>query len=473
MKGREAIIGFIGRVFLSLVSLAIILFYLDVPFNLVRSVNVILLLYVSFYTFLLVLYFIFPRVQIPYLMLLILDIVFALVFIYSTGLIYSPFIFLFFLISFSTSSLRWIYAVMIHLLLLSIFITLCFYYNRLTHLNKLPPLVDEKFWHRFQGTTSTISVAVLFISLLFIDVLLRRLHRAFSYTSMKKTIMLSNIPLPVGFYTIEGKCVEASDYFIQNKFDTEKFSQLIREVASHSHLNVPRITSFAHDGKNYELSIYPINYSPKKTKEVMVLLKEVLTDNGESNIFDKFSLQEILHEIKNPLTVISTAIEKIKENKNVYDIVTCEIEQIKNFINALEKKEYRAENMCRFATYFNEMLAIYKYQFDEKKITMEYFIPDREYINIHSNHLKHILHNIFSNIVKYATNNTPVYCIGYVEYNIENARKKFHIKFKNQTCETHIKKGSGLNIIRTLLQDYQGVLYFSIQNGIAITEVVV
>ncbi len=473
MKRIEVVTRFVGRIFLSILALLIILFYLDVPFELGRPVSVILLLYIGFYSLLLLLHSVFVSMRLPFIMLFNLDIVFALIFIYSTGLIYSPFIFLLFLVPLSTSSMKWLWGTIINVMLFSIFIVLCYYYNKFTIENRLPPLVDEKFWHRFQGTTSTMSIMVLLFSLLLIDFLLRRLHRLSSYSSMKKTLILSNIPMAIGFYSLDGSLMEASEYFIKNNFDNPTMRSLIKEISYGSYVSMPMITSFLKDGKNYELSIYPLNYSNKKTNELMVLVKEILSTRNSINVFDKFSLKEILHEIKNPLTVIRTAIQSMKEDKHISNIVTSEIEQIKNFIDTFEDKEFEKEKLCQFFDCFSEMLDIYRYQFEEKKIAIDYFIPKEVVINIPHNHLKHILHNVFSNIAKYTTINTVVYCVGYIEYNIEKDIKKFKVRFKNQTEETSIKNGSGLKIIQTLLENYGGELKFTISNGIAITEILV
>lgn len=330
--------------------------------------------------------------------------------------------------------------------------------------------MDEQFWHRFQGSVSTVSVVFLLSSLLFVDFLLRRLQRLFSYSSLKKTLMLSNLPIAIGFYRPDGILIEASNFFIKSQFDNDVISTLVKEMSCDVYISSPKLTSFTKDGKNYELSIYPVNYSKKKTIELMILVKE-MPGLSVDDVFNKFSLKEILHEIKNPLAVISTAVNSLKSGGDVINIIIKEIEQIKGFIKIIENKEYSVEKSCQFHTCFKELLDIYKYQFEEKKIIVEHFIPEGEVVQIPKNHLNHILHNILSNIVKYSRSNSRVYIIGYVEYNIENDTKKFYIKFKNETDEKSIKSGSGLKIIQTLLENYLGKLSFSIESNVAITEI--
>ncbi len=469
MKGKEIVVGLIGRIFLSILTLLIFLFFLDIPFNFSRSVNVVLILYISFHSLLLIFHLVFSDIKLPFIFTLILDVIFSLILIYSTGLIYSPFIFLLFLITFSTSSLKWRYAILLNLAIFSLFTLLCVFYNKFVSVDK-PPLVDEEFWHRFQGSVSTINIVFLLSSLLFVDFLLRRLHRSFSYSSLKKTLMLSNLPMAIGFYKPDGILIEASNFFVKSQFNNDVISTLVKEMPSDVYMSGPKLTSFTRDGKNYELSIYPINYSNKKTSELMVLIKE-MSNPSLNDVFNKFSLKEILHEIKNPLSVISTAVYSAKGNEDIMKIIIKEIEQIKGFIRSIEDKEYGVEKSCQFHYCFKELLDIYKYQFEEKKIVIEYFIPEGEVVQIPKNHLSHILHNVFSNIVKYSRSGSKVYVVGYIEYNIENSIRKFYLKFKNETNEKVAKVGSGLKIIQTLLENYSGKLNFYIENNTAITEI--
>lgn len=349
------------------------------------------------------------------------------------------------------------------------FIFLCIFYNKSTVVGK-PPFVDEQFWYRFRGPVSTINVVFLLFSILLVDFLLRRLHKLFSYSSLKKTLMLSSLPMAIGFYRRDGILIEASDFFVKSQFDSNVISTLVKEMSNDVYISSPKLTSFTKDGKIYELSIYPINYSQKKTNELMVLIKETFNPLPDT-IFNKLSLKEILHEIKNPLSVISAAICSMEGNRDVANVVIKEVEQIKGFIKTIENKEYEGEKSCQFSACFRELLDMYKYQFEERKIVVEYFIPEGEVMQVSKSHLNHILHNIFSNVVKYACDNTKVYVIGYVEYDIDTDSKKFYIKFKNETRERIIKSGSGLKIIQTLLESYRGKLNFYIKDNTAITEI--
>lgn len=471
MEPKKVIIGLVGRIFLSIITLFIFLFFLDIPFNLSRSVNVVLILYIFSASLLLILHLVFTEIKIPFILLLVLDIVFSLILIYSTGLIYSPFIFLLFLIPFSTSSLKWIYAILLNLFIFLLFILLCIFYSTFPG-GKRPPLVDEQFWYRFRGSVSMINVVFLLFSLFVVDFLLRRLQKLFSYSSIKKTLMLSNLPVALGFYKPDGTLVEASNFFLKGRFDNEIVATLVREMSSSIYISSSKLTYFSKDNKNYEFSIYPINYTPKRTTEFMVLVKEVASVAG-TDVFNKFSLKEILHEIKNPLTVIATAVSYLKENNDAVNTIMKEIEQIKNFIKTIEEKGYKEEGFCQFHNCFKELLEVYKYQLEERKIMVEYFIPEWESVRISKNHLNHILHNIFSNIVKYACHNSKVYVIGYLEYDIEKGTKRLHIKFKNETNEKMGKVGSGLKIIQTLLENYGGTLNFYIEKNTAITEIAI
>ncbi len=135
-------------------------------------------------------------------------------------------------------------------------------------------------------------------------------------------------------------------------------------------------------------------------------------------------ITNVSHDIKTPLTSIINYVDLLKKED-------LQNEKVKEYINILDMKSQRLKNLTedlveaskvssgnvklnieeiKLKELINQSIGEFKDRFEEKKLQIEIKMPEEEIkINADSRYFYRIIENLFSNITKYALENSRVY----------------------------------------------------------------
>ena len=155
-------------------------------------------------------------------------------------------------------------------------------------------------------------------------------------------------------------------------------------------------------------------------------------------------ITNVSHDIKTPLTSIINYVDLLKKE----DIKN---EKIKEYIDILDKKSQRLKKLTEdlieaskvssgnvklnledinVKELLNQTIGEFKDKFEEKELQVETKLPEKEIkIKADSRYLYRIIENLFSNITKYAQENSRVYI------DVEEKDKNIKISIKNISKE--------------------------------------
>ena len=155
-------------------------------------------------------------------------------------------------------------------------------------------------------------------------------------------------------------------------------------------------------------------------------------------------ITNVSHDIKTPLTSIINYVDLLKKE----DIKN---EKVKEYIDILDKKSQRLKKLTEdlieaskvssgnvklnledinVKELLNQTIGEFKDKFEEKELQVETKLPEKEIkIKADSRYLYRIIENLFSNITKYAQENSRVYI------DVEEKDKNIKISIKNISKE--------------------------------------
>lgn len=163
-------------------------------------------------------------------------------------------------------------------------------------------------------------------------------------------------------------------------------------------------------------------------------------------------ITNVSHDIKTPLTSIINYVDLLKK-ENIQN------EKVKEYIKILDNKSQRLKKLTedlveaskvssgnvklklediKINELLNQTIGEFKDRFEEKNLKIEMKIPDEELkIKADSKYLYRIIENLFSNITKYAQENSRVYIdVKKIEKNIQdNKNSIINISIKNISKE--------------------------------------
>ena len=164
-----------------------------------------------------------------------------------------------------------------------------------------------------------------------------------------------------------------------------------------------------------------------------------IEENLKSERLKTELITNVSHDIRTPLTSIINYVDLLK-NENIED------EKVKEYIEILDKKSKRLKKLTedlieaskassgnikfnieeiKIKELINQTIGEFKDKFEEKGLLIETKMPESELkINADSRYIYRIIENLFSNITKYAQENTRVY----IDITEENSRIRISIK---------------------------------------------
>lgn len=155
-------------------------------------------------------------------------------------------------------------------------------------------------------------------------------------------------------------------------------------------------------------------------------------------------ITNVSHDIKTPLTSIINYVDLLKK-EDIKD------KKVKEYIEILDKKSQRLKKLTEdlveaskvssgnvqlnieeinIKELFNQTIGEFKDRFEEKKLKIEMQVPENDVkIKADSRYMYRIIENLFSNISKYALENSRVYI------DIKDEKKQIKISIKNISKE--------------------------------------
>lgn len=256
----------------------------------------------------------------------------------------------------------------------------------------------------------------------------------------------------------------------------------------------------------YEGNITKVVFQEKTIQETLYLLdhlyqsmKESLEEKLKSERLKTELITNISHDIKTPLTSIINYVdllkneEEVTEKEKYINILDYNARRLKTMVldlidasktgtgnielhmNMVELNELILQVYSLFDEDFTEKGLDFKYEFDRENI---FFVIDGD-------QLSRVFENIFSNVVKYSLNNTPVYgktiiteeniiisirntSAHYLDVSGEELMQQFVQGERSRHTEG---SGLGLYIARNLIELMGGKISISIDNQDFIVEV--
>ena len=196
----------------------------------------------------------------------------------------------------------------------------------------------------------------------------------------------------------------------------------------------------------------------------------------QENIRSNF-LSDISHEIRTPITAVKCYLEAIEDGMMTLDTKT--IPLLQNELTRLTSITERIMEYESLTHHYTEDIHVERFLVrNEIEMIIHEYLPQLEkneqkiyiewvhdvYIRMDKNMLVQVLHNIFSNFIKYAGNSTELICsytrkkdhielqfkdngIGIPESEISLVREKFYRIDKSRTRDTQMSMGIWLSII--------------------------
>lgn len=205
----------------------------------------------------------------------------------------------------------------------------------------------------------------------------------------------------------------------------------------------------------------------------------------QENIRSNF-LSDISHEIRTPITAVRCYLEAIEDGMMQLDSKTVPLLQTElTRLTSITEQIMEYENLThhysddihveRFAISNQIESIIHEYTPQIEKTSQQIrIIGDNEvFIRMDKNMFIQILHNIFSNFIKYAGNDTLLQCrytrekdsikiefsdngVGIPTEEISLVREKFYRVDKSRTRDAHMSMGIGLSIIDHIVRIHDG-----------------
>lgn len=213
----------------------------------------------------------------------------------------------------------------------------------------------------------------------------------------------------------------------------------------------------------------------------------------QENIRSNF-LSDISHEIRTPITAVKCYLEAIEDGIMSLDTKTIPLLQTElSRLTTITEQIMDYENMTH---YYTDDIHVERFAVRKQLEDMIYeYLPQIEknqqhilidsisdiFIRMDKNMFIQILHNVFSNFIKYAGKNTTMTCsysrtkdsvkiilkddgIGIPEDEINLVREKFYRVDKSRTRNSSMSMGIGLSIIDHIIRIHEGSL--SIENNL-------
>ena len=172
--------------------------------------------------------------------------------------------------------------------------------------------------------------------------------------------------------------------------------------------------------------------------------KNAIEENLKSERLKTELITNVSHDIKTPLTSIINYVDLLKK-EDIKD------KKVKEYIEILDKKSQRLKKLTEdlveaskvssgnvqlnieeinIKELFNQTIGEFKDRFEEKKLKIEMQVPENDVkIKADSRYMYRIIENLFSNISKYALENSRVYI------DIKDEKKQIKISIKNISKE--------------------------------------
>ncbi len=210
----------------------------------------------------------------------------------------------------------------------------------------------------------------------------------------------------------------------------------------------------------------------------------------QENIRSNF-LSDISHEIRTPITAVRCYLEAIEDGMMTLDTKTIPLLQteltrltsITEQIMEYESLTHHVSDDIRVEKFdirsqIEELIYEYRPQFDKIKQQVQIYGNIDVSVRMDRNMFVQILHNIFSNSIKYAGNNTTLECrysrekdtiriefsdngVGIPTEEISLVREKFYRVDKSRTRDANMSMGIGLSIIDHIVRIHDGSLDIS------------
>ena len=226
-------------------------------------------------------------------------------------------------------------------------------------------------------------------------------------------------------------------------FNRKLIDEIIKEYIEKQE-NIKNVLKDIYNGKK---DVYINEENLKGTlKEMAIYVNDIsdgfsnaIEENLKSERLKTELITNVSHDIRTPLTSIINYVDLLK-NENIQD------EKVKEYIEILDKKSNRLKKLTedlieaskassgniklnieeiKIKELINQTIGEFKDKFEEKGLLIETKMPGRELkINADSRYIYRIIENLFSNITKYAQENTRVY----IDITEENSMIRISIK---------------------------------------------
>ena len=264
----------------------------------------------------------------------------------------------------------------------------------------------------------------------------------------------------------------------------------IRRVFTPVHIIIDRLNAYI-DSSRFRTIAYMRNdeFAPLVSTINNLYRSLRVQENIRSNF-----LSDISHEIRTPITAVKCYLEAIEDGIMSLDTKTIPLLQTElSRLTRITEQIMDYENMThyytddihveRFAVRKQLENMIYEYLPQLEKNQQQIMIDSMSdiFIRMDKNMFIQILHNVFSNFIKYAGKQTILTCnysrtkdfikivlkddgIGIPEDEINLVREKFYRVDKSRTRDPNMSMGIGLSIIDHIIRIHEGSL--SIENNI-------
>ncbi len=264
----------------------------------------------------------------------------------------------------------------------------------------------------------------------------------------------------------------------------------IRRVFTPVHIIIDRLNAYI-DSSRFRTIAYMRNdeFAPLVSTINNLYRSLRVQENIRSNF-----LSDISHEIRTPITAVRCYLEAIEDGIMSLDTKTIPLLQTElSRLTRITEQIMDYENMThyytddihveRFAVRKQLENMIYEYLPQLEKNQQQIMIDSMSdiFIRMDKNMFIQILHNVFSNFIKYAGKQTILTCnysrtkdfikivlkddgIGIPEDEINLVREKFYRVDKSRTRDPNMSMGIGLSIIDHIIRIHEGSL--SIENNI-------
>jgi len=264
----------------------------------------------------------------------------------------------------------------------------------------------------------------------------------------------------------------------------------IRRVFTPVHIIIDRLNAYI-DSSRFRTIAYMRNdeFAPLVSTINNLYRSLRVQENIRSNF-----LSDISHEIRTPITAVRCYLEAIEDGLMSLDTKTIPLLQTElSRLTHTTEQIMDYENMTH---YYTDDIHVERFAVRKQLENMIYeYLPQLEknqqhilidsmsdiFIRMDKNMFIQILHNVFSNFIKYAGKQTILTCnysrtkdfikiilqddgIGIPEDEINLVREKFYRVDKSRTRDPNMSMGIGLSIIDHIIRIHEGSL--SIENNI-------